>query len=327
LKYFNRLSVSSPSSRNQSRFRLSTAIRAILKFRTFLSLLFRTAGRTKIFSQISAIFCAISAKSAEICEKKQNTYLFPTKKNSLRQSNPFNSHPLKYFISFFLTGFFFSCGTAPKNGTTSSVSPLHTIDTASHKTIPRNPLTDDQFLGEARGDVKTSFVDVVPDTFASIKKLHSWLPDDEYMHKSTDAKHNNSPRTKEENHNIYLADLYIFGVKKEDDNDYHLILASSKKIEKDQLFFSAEISGLPDSSSAFFSTLSAVREKFLSHFGADANQEYVFVASEKNPPIHLAYIKGSLFFDNHHYGGHSSVKGFKVCSAWEIHPVTAIEFD
>jgi hypothetical protein len=125
---------------------------------------------------------------------------------------------------------------------------------------------------------------------------------------------------------VYLYDLYIFGVSREDDNDFHVILGSYKSIEKNQLYFTAEISGLPDSASPYFSTLSKVRNQFIDYFGEDAKKEYVFVASKKNPPIHLDYIHGSLFFDNHHYSGHSSIKGFKVCSAWEIHPVTAIGF-
>lgn len=181
-------------------------------------------------------------------------------------------------------------------------------------------------MGTVRSDVKTSYVNVAADTFTSIKKLVEWLPTDEYMHESTEAKKNNSPRTKEENHNVYLEDLYVYGIKKEDDNDYHLILASSKKLDKEQKFFSAEISGLPDSTSEFYAKLAAVRKIFLAYFGNSANRELVFVASEKNPPIHLDYVSGSLFFDNHHYGGHSSVQGYKVCSAWEIHPVTSIGF-
>ncbi|HET6990502.1 MAG TPA: hypothetical protein VFJ43_04220, partial [Bacteroidia bacterium] len=181
-------------------------------------------------------------------------------------------------------------------------------------------------LGEIRADVKTSYVNAIPDTFESIKKLRNWLPDDEYMHKYTEAKHNNSSRTKEESHNVYLYNLFIFGVKREDDNDFHVILGSSKSLEKEQAFFSAEISGLPDTSSAFYKKLRGVRSTFMQHFGEDTKKEYVFVASAKNPPIPIDYICGSLFFDNHHYNGHSSVQGYKVCSAWEIHPVTAIGF-
>ncbi len=231
---------------------------------------------------------------------------------------------LKFLFLFLYAFLLISCGITPKGNSLDygKESSNNYADTPKK----RDPSLQDRFLGEIRADVKTSIVNAIPDTFESIKKLRNWLPDDEYMHKFTDAKHNNTPRTKEENHNVYLYDLYIFGVKREEDNDYHVILGSSKSLEKDQLYFSAEISGLPDSSSAFFLSLAKTRDYFISHFGNDANKDYVFVASLQNPPIHLDYICGSLFFDNHHYGGHSSVHGFKVCSAWEIHPVTAIRF-
>lgn len=182
------------------------------------------------------------------------------------------------------------------------------------------------FTGTIRGDVKTSYVNSPPDTFESIKKLRNWLPDDEFMHKSTEAKRNNSPRTKEENHNVYLEDVWIFGVKREDDNDFHLIIGSSKSLDKEQLYFTAEVSGLPDSTNEYFKTLSEARNTLISYFGDRSEKEFVFVASPKNPPIHLDYICGSLFFDNHHYGGHSKIDVYKVCSAWEIHPVTKIKF-
>lgn len=218
-----------------------------------------------------------------------------------------------------------SCGTAPKKETVSDSNPAYhqlVIDT----TVKRDPDLDDRFIGVIRSDVKTSFINAIADTFESIKKLRNWLPDDEYMHKNTAAKQNNTPRTSEENHNIYLYDLYIFGVKREDDNDFHVILGSSKSLEKGQAFLTAEISGLPDTSSIYFNKLYDAREKFIAYFGEDAKKETIFEASENNPPIHLDYICGSLFFDNHHYGGHSKVGNYKVFSAWEIHPVTDIRF-
>lgn len=182
------------------------------------------------------------------------------------------------------------------------------------------------FTGTIRGDVKTSFVNLAADTFESIKKLRNWLPDDEFMHKSTEAKYNNSPRTKEENHNVYLEDVWIFGVKREDDNDFHLIIGSSKSLEKEQPLLTAEISGLPDSASEYFAVLAEARNTLIDYFGDNSKKEMVFVASEKHPPIHLDFICGSLFFDNHHYGGHSKISNYKVFSAWEIHPVTKIKF-
>ncbi len=231
---------------------------------------------------------------------------------------------IQFPLAFFILLFHSSCGIAPKGEIASHEKEI--TGNYSDTTKKRNPKLQDRFIGQIRSDVKTSFVNAIADTFESIKKLRNWLPSDEYMHKSTEAKHNNTPRTKEENHNIYLYDLYIFGVKREDDNDYHVILGSSKSLDNGQAFLSAEISGLPDTSSIFFNQLYDLREKFMAYFGSEVTNEYVFVASVKNPPIHLDYICGSLFFDNHHYGGHSKIANYKVFTAWEIHPVTAIQF-
>jgi hypothetical protein len=215
-----------------------------------------------------------------------------------------------------------SCGMVHEQPyVTSDLSSSAITDTAK-KPLPFG----DNFLGKIRADVKTSYVDVPADTFKFIKELRNWLPDDERMHKYSDARFNDKPRCAEENHNIVITDAYIFGVKREEDNDFHVILGTSRNIDKQQPFFSAEISGLPASSSPYYATLKSVRDQFKDFFGDDAKKEYVFVASAKTPPIHLKCIRGSLFFDNHHYSGHSSVQGYKVFTAWEMHPVTAITF-
>ncbi|HTL82546.1 MAG TPA: hypothetical protein VL651_12625 [Bacteroidia bacterium] len=192
--------------------------------------------------------------------------------------------------------------------------------------VAQDPLSD-LFLGKIRASVKTSFVNDVPDTFHFIQELRGWLPSDLYMHTQSDARTNINVRCKEENKNIYLRDVYIFGVKREDDNDFHVLLGTSGELNNEQLYFSAEISGLPDTASDAYATLKTLRTKFKAHFGNDITKEFVFVASANHPPIHLLSIQGSLFFDNHHYTKHSAVQGRSVCSAWEIHPVTSIEFD
>ena len=206
-----------------------------------------------------------------------------------------------------------------------SLSASRDYSALSPDTVPSRD-TSGNFHGEVRAAAKTSFVAAPADTFRSLQAYYRWLPSDLYMHTKTEARRENSPRTQEENHNVVLTDVYIFGVKREDDNDYHVILGATASPDKAQQFFSAEISGLPDPSSPYYATLSAVREKFKAHFGKDIKKEIVFTVNEKHPPMHVKSISGSLFFDNHHYSGHSSVQGYKACSAWEIHPVTAIEF-
>lgn len=229
---------------------------------------------------------------------------------------------LRHLHGFFFLILLVSCGQ-PEIKSSADSQPVSQDQFKATTVLPDSA---DLFLGEVRADVKTSYVNFPADTFISLKKFRKWLPDDEYMHKETDAKHNDSPRTAEENHNVTLLDIYIYGVKREDDNDFHVILGPSLHTGKGPHFFSAEISGLPDPSSPYYAKLSEVREKFKTYFGDDIRKETVFAASDKKPPIHLQSITGSLFFDNHHYSGTSSVQGYKSFSAWEIHPVTGIEF-
>ncbi|MBI3511137.1 MAG: hypothetical protein HY064_10775 [Bacteroidetes bacterium] len=193
-------------------------------------------------------------------------------------------------------------------------------------TVPQTqePLSD-IFLGKIRATAKTSFSSVTADTFSTIDDLRATLASDEYMHVS-DAQHNDSPRTPEENRNVVIKDVYVFGIKREDDNDYHLILGSKPETYVFQNYMTAEISGLPSTSSSSYTTLKTVRDIFKTQMGVAVSKELVYYATFKNPPIHLTYIGGSLFFDNHHYGQHSRVEEYQVCSSWEIHPVTTITF-
>lgn len=223
-------------------------------------------------------------------------------------------------LFFLFAIFLFSCGDVKEHTSQEPASAVVSNDAGGFDSLNR-------FLGKVRAEAKTSFVASEPDSFRSLKALRKWLESDKHMHEYTDAKLQDAPRTEEENANVTVTDLYIFGVKREDDNDFHLILASYPKLSEDQVFFSAEISGLPDPSSPYYQQLFAVREKFKTYFGDATEKETVFVASKKKPPIHLVSITGSLFFDNHHYSGHSSVKDYKSGSAWEIHPVTSITFD
>src|SRR5580765_5961720 len=110
-------------------------------------------------------------------------------------------------ISFFL----FFCHSSTKGGKNNSSN----ISAVSSKPsgIKHDTLLADLFIGDTRTEVKTSFVNSIPDTFYTLKKLHNWLTDDEYMHLHTDANLSTSPRTKEENHNVCIPDVYIFAVK------------------------------------------------------------------------------------------------------------------
>jgi hypothetical protein len=182
------------------------------------------------------------------------------------------------------------------------------------------------FTGKVRKDAKTSFADAAVDTFRDVKQLRNSFKDEEWMHKYSDARKQKAPRCKEEQKNVALTNVYLFAVSREDDNDFHLILGSNPAQGKNQVFISAEVSGLPDPASPHYAALKAVRETFKHYFADRYKKEQIFFVNEKRPPIKLEYIEGSLFFDNHHYNAYSGFNGFKAATAWEIHPVRVLRF-
>jgi hypothetical protein len=129
-----------------------------------------------------------------------------------------------------------------------------------------------------------------------------------------------SGRVAEEQGNVTVQ-AYLYATKKEADNDYHLILGTSDQPESGS-YMTAEVSGLPDSGSAR-TRLQVPRDAFKAFFSSSP----IGTAYKKfNPPIPLR-VTGSLFFDIDHRAGAVGPTGFKPQTAWEIHPVTAIEFE
>ena len=88
-------------------------------------------------------------------------------------------------------------------------------------------------------------------------------------------------------------------------------------------FINVEISGLP-SSGQFRTPLKQVRDKFKAYLGTEISGSgyHKFV----DAPIPVT-ITGSLFYDIDHPPGVVGPTGMRPKTAWEIHPVTDIEFE
>src|SRR5262249_4522058 len=112
----------------------------------------------------------------------------------------------------------------------------------------------------------------------------------------------------------------LFAVKKESDNDYHLILDDDGDIEEGAKF-NVEISGVP-TEGPDIADIRKVREKFKDHFDGDPPKKY---KPFFDPPKRVV-IEGSLFFDADHPAGQVGPEGYRPASAWEIHPVKSIQF-
>lgn len=182
----------------------------------------------------------------------------------------------------------------------------------------------DNFMGTDRKAAKTSISDGPLTDRADVADLLAHLPaTDAQMlnHNPPISKSADSDRVSEEQHNVRVQVGFIYAVAKEADNDYHVMLGTAPGGATQ--FINVEVSGLPKTGS-FRGPLKDVRDKFQNFFGdAIAGGGYhKFLDS----PIPVR-ITGSLFYDIDHPPGAVGPTGMKPETAWEIHPVTDIEFE
>lgn len=175
----------------------------------------------------------------------------------------------------------------------------------------------DMLLGAARKVAKTSISSAPTKVYANLSAvLDSLVADDEMRAKDLKDK----PRVDEEDRNVTVA-AFIYAVKKEADNDFHVILGSTPAKDGAR-FMTAEVSGLP-AAGPFKAPLKAVRDKFKSE-PALAHVRTTYIKFD--PPIPVS-VKGSLFYDIDHPPSAIGPSGLRPKTAWEIHPVTDIEFE
>lgn len=187
----------------------------------------------------------------------------------------------------------------------------------------------DNFAGTARKAVKISLLDGVDaETFASTSALIETLPPD-----STMTNHvppiNQGPTSRrvEEERRVAIVSGFLYAAKKESDNDFHLIFGGDPNGADDPNYFTAEITGLPESG-PFRARLTAARDQFKAFFASGGGtgklpgMKYVLF----DPPVPVT-IKGPLFYDTEHAGGVVGPSCCKAQHAWEIHPIEEIIFD
>jgi hypothetical protein len=131
-----------------------------------------------------------------------------------------------------------------------------------------------------------------------------------------------SDRVKDEKRNVQVTG-HIYAFKKESDNDYHVILGNAPDAATAQ-FLNVEVSGIPvGGTMANRSTLVGVRKEFKDAFGLGPNGPAGY--TRLDPPVPVR-ISGSLFWDVDHAPGVVGPTGLRPKTAWEIHPVSQIEF-
>jgi len=188
----------------------------------------------------------------------------------------------------------------------------------------------DIYAGRDRKQVKTSIYHGTIENFNEVKDLLNTLASDDDMrnHNPKISKACESERVAEEKRSVRIKSAYLYGIYREPDNDFHVIIGNGVWGGSGMKLMNIEISALPDDeSSSDYKKLSKVRDKIIEEFGELKCHQGAFKPVDELIPIS---VEGSLFYDIDHAPG---IVGFtsdgikiKPKTAWEIHPVTKIIF-
>jgi len=196
--------------------------------------------------------------------------------------------------------------------------------------IPPTPLggatipPSDVFRGKSRAKAKTTVLqDAPPITATSVSDLidNKLTPTAVMKPLAIDQDRD---RVDQERFTVTVT-AYIYGFKKESDNDYHVIIGDAPGTPNRQ-FLNVEISGIPNTGTAENRhALEDVRNQFRTAFGLGTGWNGGYERLDDNPvPVR---ITGSAFWDIEHEPPATVGPNWaKAKTAWEIHPISAIEF-
>jgi hypothetical protein len=182
---------------------------------------------------------------------------------------------------------------------------------------------EDVFAGTARRLAKTTIFTGDPKAFASVGDLRDWLPDNDHMVGLQIGKGPDVKRVDEEKSNV-TVDGFIYAFRKESDNDYHVIVGDAPDAANPR-YLNVEVSGIPAAGTdANRDQLKAVRKAFQQAFNLESEGPDSYFRPQ--PPVPVK-ITGSLFWDPEHEPPHTvGPQDFQPKTAWEVHPVSQIEF-
>ncbi len=127
-----------------------------------------------------------------------------------------------------------------------------------------------------------------------------------------------------EEQSVVIVRGFLYAASRESDNDFHCIVGSDPG--PSTRFMNVEVSGLPPSSSQFFAVLKTARDEFKAFFSSGADALPTQGYEKYDPPISIQ-VTGSLFFDVDHVPPAVGPEGMKPQTAWEIHPVSDMQFE
>ena len=198
------------------------------------------------------------------------------------------------------------------------------------------PLSDDrtcntdEFEGRDRAQVKTSKSNAPLETNMNVKTLFTQLSENEENLCEERDTFENDRRKSIENRNVQLETIFLYTFKRQKDEDYHLVVGSTDNSET-AYFFNVEISGEPPSGSNGRNQILGARNDFEDYFGIrEACASSYYRQDFRESPIPVI-VTGSLFFDAFHCSsfqnsGPQNWPEIVLQTAWEIHPITKIEF-
>lgn len=180
----------------------------------------------------------------------------------------------------------------------------------------------ENFAGTARKCAKTSIANAQEEEPSTLDELLASLRSDRSMIDRTPPISHaaTSDRVAEETRNV-TVDAFLYAASREEDNDFHLIIGNDRRGSQRQ-YMNVEISGLP-ASGPFVAPLKAARSQFKGFFAGELPENsYDFYE-----PAIPGQVSGSLFYDIDHRPGAVGPASLKPRTAWEIHPITDIEFE
>lgn len=187
----------------------------------------------------------------------------------------------------------------------------------------------DSFEGTDRGKVKTTKSRAVLERNVDAKKLFTELSKDENQLCDDASTFMDDKRKKIENRNIQLNTVYLYTFKRQKDEDYHLVVGTTSNANT-AYFFNVEISGEPPAGANGRTEIIQARADFEAYFELAYCANNYYDQDWRQTPVPVI-ITGSLFFDAFHCrnfqnSGPQKWKEIKLQTAWEIHPITNIEF-
>jgi hypothetical protein len=176
------------------------------------------------------------------------------------------------------------------------------------------------FKGHARAEAKTTLAHARIEKFKTLADLVAAIPTDDFMLNYEPPIDRDTPRVAEESRNVAVC-AWIVATKREDDNDYHVMLSDASG----EVIFNAEMSGIPATGNKTNRRkLLAARVSFETFVSEDGRKTGNYTGWGDPVPV---YIEGSLFYDTEHRPGAVGPSWARPKSSWEIHPISKILFE